>query len=316
MEEKIYDRQVTKQSLSMRVIDEKQIGRHFSFAQLQELFVYTPPPPPPDTPTENSYDKPESDIIFCNILEKLHPKCIVGYHTHDSLLEHIFDEELTEEEQKLAWENYNAQKEMESKAYNFSLQLQQQNALTEGVLTSAGTGTGMLAPGSSGFGTGPIGHMGAVTPQQGAGPSRPVHHSLTQPQQVINTQIMNSFKDALRTSDALKKLRMFINQTKDTVRNPLDIPARNRYVIAFQKFEKLNKNLRAHAATLSSPALRSAIIPSELPIFDSYKKQLSTDMKLVDTLSRVAVPHPNDLNVRVVPPASAQLQHSSFPSYS
>jgi transcriptional regulator ATRX len=42
MEEKIYERQVMKQTLSLRVVDEHQVDRHFSAADIAELYKFTP----------------------------------------------------------------------------------------------------------------------------------------------------------------------------------------------------------------------------------------------------------------------------------
>lgn len=53
-------------------------------------------------------------MVLSSILEQMHPQWIVTYHEHDSLLEHVFDEELSEEERKAAWESYNAQKSAET----------------------------------------------------------------------------------------------------------------------------------------------------------------------------------------------------------
>ena len=52
MEETIYDRQVIKQSLALRVIDEAQIKRHFTKRQLDELYEYHPDDPDDKTPLE------------------------------------------------------------------------------------------------------------------------------------------------------------------------------------------------------------------------------------------------------------------------
>ncbi len=137
MEEKIYDRQVTKESLSMRVVDHKQIGRHYTASDLAELFAYSPKPPtnPPfERPTVSAcglwfayhilislstctYVRTffvQEDNALCAILDKLEPQNINGYHKHDSLLQHVFGEELTEEEKKAAWENYKQQTTIET----------------------------------------------------------------------------------------------------------------------------------------------------------------------------------------------------------
>lgn len=42
MEEKVYERQVAKLSLSQRVVDEQQVNRYFSHSDLQELYSFTP----------------------------------------------------------------------------------------------------------------------------------------------------------------------------------------------------------------------------------------------------------------------------------
>lgn len=44
MEEKIYERQVTKQAISKRVIDEQQIDRHYAESDLAELYTFCPVP--------------------------------------------------------------------------------------------------------------------------------------------------------------------------------------------------------------------------------------------------------------------------------
>ena len=57
--------------------------------------------------------------MLSSILEHMHPQWIISYHEHDSLLEHVFDEELSEAERKAAWENYKAEKQAETARYGY-----------------------------------------------------------------------------------------------------------------------------------------------------------------------------------------------------
>nr|XP_039263032.1 transcriptional regulator ATRX homolog [Styela clava] len=107
MEEKIYERQIMKQSLAFRVVDEQQILRHFSAADVNELYKFNPAPKPEKSNDEkDNVPKfaPPKDALLAAILKK--SELVVTYHDHDSLLDHQVSEELTEAERRAAWEEY------------------------------------------------------------------------------------------------------------------------------------------------------------------------------------------------------------------
>lgn len=107
MEEKIYNRQVVKLSLSSRVIDEHQVERHFKFDDINEMYSYTPE-------DESGAELPTlavpKDRLLANLLMS-HKDWIISYFEHDTLLLNKEDETLTEEERKQAWEEYQNENE-------------------------------------------------------------------------------------------------------------------------------------------------------------------------------------------------------------
>lgn len=104
MEEKIYSRQVTKMSTALRVVDEHQIKRYFKMDELAQLYEFNPA----DVEKRDIPIVPE-DRLLAEMLKR-HKQWIVDYHEHDSLLENQTSEELSEEERKAAWEDYENEK--------------------------------------------------------------------------------------------------------------------------------------------------------------------------------------------------------------
>ncbi|TNN79200.1 Transcriptional regulator ATRX [Liparis tanakae] len=110
MEEKIYDRQVTKQSLANRVVDQQQIERHYTLFELTELYTFEPDmlDNPNSKKSKRSTSVIPKDIILARLLQTCKDQ-IVAFHEHESLLDHKQEEELSEAERKDAWAEYEAE---------------------------------------------------------------------------------------------------------------------------------------------------------------------------------------------------------------
>uniref|UniRef100_A0A671M5L6 DNA helicase n=1 Tax=Sinocyclocheilus anshuiensis TaxID=1608454 RepID=A0A671M5L6_9TELE len=111
MEEKIYDRQIAKQSLSFRVVDQQQIERHFTMNELTELYAFEPDQldDPSEKKSKRATPMLPKDPFLAELLHS-YKDHIVGYHEHDSLLDHKEEEALSEEDRKAAWAEYEAEK--------------------------------------------------------------------------------------------------------------------------------------------------------------------------------------------------------------
>merc|ERR1719445_1662822 len=140
MEEKIYDRQVTKQSLSARVVDEQQIERHFTMNELAELYEFKDEPlsarPIPAVP---------EDRMLAELVDR-HKDKVWTVSNHDSLLENQVDQNLTEEERKAAWEEYEQEKKGLIQTNIGIENTQQFGDMLRGMLPRSGDGRIMASP--------------------------------------------------------------------------------------------------------------------------------------------------------------------------
>ncbi|KAK3527246.1 hypothetical protein QTP86_015058 [Hemibagrus guttatus] len=111
MEQKIYERQVAKLSLSSRVVDQQQIQRHFTHSQLSDLYRFQP-----DSHSKSHTVEPADKVLA--MLLKHCGQTIVSFHEHDSLLDHRVEEELSVEERKEAWEEYKLEETTQARVYS------------------------------------------------------------------------------------------------------------------------------------------------------------------------------------------------------
>ncbi|XP_029720005.2 transcriptional regulator ATRX-like [Aedes albopictus] len=100
MEEKVYSRAVTKQAMSHRVADKKQVDRNYNMAELEELYHFERV-----NMSARSNPPPAVDDLLSTLLLKF-PKLIFRYHTHETMLDNKNEEDLTEFEKKLAWREF------------------------------------------------------------------------------------------------------------------------------------------------------------------------------------------------------------------
>ncbi|XP_058816555.1 transcriptional regulator ATRX homolog [Topomyia yanbarensis] len=100
MEEKVYSRAVTKQAMSHRVADKKQVDRNYNMAELEELYHFERI----NLAARPNLAPAEDDMLSTLLLR--HDSLIYRYHTHEQMLENKTEQDLTDLEKEVAWTEF------------------------------------------------------------------------------------------------------------------------------------------------------------------------------------------------------------------
>nr|VZI32103.1 unnamed protein product [Spirometra erinaceieuropaei] len=132
MERKIYDRQVTKQGVSDRVVDELNPGQQFTRSQVEVLISYEDKEMPSitDDDIKSIGELVDSDDVLRSTLESHKAWITTKPFTHESLLIDRKDYRLTRVEKKIARQRYEQEKMM-SFSFQHAQQLQQLRILQQ-----------------------------------------------------------------------------------------------------------------------------------------------------------------------------------------
>ncbi|XP_025200654.1 transcriptional regulator ATRX homolog isoform X2 [Melanaphis sacchari] len=105
MEQKIYERQISKLSTAFRVVDEHQIDRHFNLKCQEELYEFEPNTTKPKSTLNLPKDRLMAELIL------KHKDLVMDILEHDSLLQNNEAEELDENDRNAAWEDYEKERD-------------------------------------------------------------------------------------------------------------------------------------------------------------------------------------------------------------
>lgn len=213
----------------------------------------------------------------------MHPQWIVGYHEHDSLLEHIFDEELSEEERKAAWEKYKADMAAESQRYNFeALQSRLEEEQQQQLAAASTSAAAMPGPGTM---------------------------PISEPMRIIAelTAAIRSAKNLQMSQVRKHQLSYFLRQHGENTPLPIKTELVSVNNVMRVEYSKVTQAIHDINAKLSDLYARRVALPQSIQSEINIRR--STLLMEIENFRKIsAAPHPFQVAPHL-PPSSASPSH-------